>query len=153
MSAATMPLPTTDDLAARLLDKFKPGLLRLAARAGWRAEDLPGVAWLAAAEALEDFNPARGDLDARGWWCCKSQARGFLPRSVGEDALLDLYGGDDPAEIVEAVEEVDSRLLALGAASEPAAGSARTARRFRARARGAAAMLLAGGNGWQLEMF
>lgn len=153
MSAATIPLTSVDDFAVRLLQKFRPGLLRLAARAGWGPEDLQGVAWLAAAEALAAFDPSKGNLEARGWWACRQQARGFLPPAGELDELDGVIGGDDPAAILEAVEEVDSRLLGLGAGVEREARSERTARRYRARARGAAAMLLAGGDGRQSELF
>lgn len=145
-------LPTVDDLAAHLLQKFRPGLLRLASRAGWRAADLPGVAWLAAHDALQDYDSGKGCIDSRAWTFCKRQARGFMPRG-GADVLDKVIGGDDPAAIVEAADEVDRRLLALGAGIECAASSARSARRHQARARSAAQQLLRGGDGRQGELF
>jgi hypothetical protein len=151
MTATATHLQAVDVLAARLLKKFQPGLLRLAQRAGWRREDLPGVAWLAAHDALAGFDLARGDLDARGWFFCQQQARGFLPASCGADDLRDVAGGDDPAVVVEAAEEI-GRLLALGAGVEREPTSARTGRRWRANARGAAEALLRGG-GRQGELF
>ena len=152
MSTAVLPVPSVDALAKHLLKKFRPGLLRLAARAGWRAGDLPGVAWLAAHDALQQYDSGKGDLEARGWWACRQQARGFLPRG-GADVLDNVIGGDDPAAICEAAEEVHRRLLGLGAGIERAAGSARSARRHQARARSAAQQLLRGGDGRQGELF
>ncbi|MEW6292794.1 MAG: hypothetical protein AB1544_05750 [Pseudomonadota bacterium] len=146
-------LPTVDNLAAHLLKKFRPGLLRLAARAGWQSGDLQGVAWLAAHDALQHYDGSKGNLDARGWWCCRAQARGFLPAGGREEAFLEAEDGDDPASILEAAEQVDLRLLGLGAGVERKSGSARSARRFRARARSAAAQLLRGGDGRQGELF
>lgn len=148
----TCALPTVDVFASHLLKKFKPGLLRLAARAGWRSEDIQAVVWLAAHDALRLYDKSKGDLDARGWWCCRAQARGFMPAG-DEEALFDIAGGNDPAAIFEAAEEVDRRLLSLGAGIEREAGSARTARRYRARARSAAQQLLRGGDGRQGELF
>lgn len=145
-------LPTVDDLAVHILQKFRPGLLRLAARAGWQAGDLPGVAWLAAYDALDKYDASKGSIDARGWWCCRAQARGFQPVGGGEEALFEVEGGDDPLLVLAAAQEIDRRLFALGAGIEPEAGSERSARRYRARARGVAAMLLAGG-GRQAELF
>lgn len=145
-------LPTVDELAAHLLEKFRPGLLRLASRAGWRAADLPGVTWLAAHDALQFYDGSKGSIDSRGWTFCRRQARGFMPRG-GVDVLDNVMGGDDPAAIVEAASEVHRRLLRLGAGIERADGSARSARRHQARARSAAEQLLRGGDGRQGELF
>lgn len=151
---ATLALPNRDALAASFLKKFQPGLLRLARRAGWEPRELPGVAWLAAAGALENFDPTRGDLDARAWALARRQAQksGFAPAAGIEIGEIEL-AGDDPAEILAAVEEVGGRLVALGAGVERPARSERTARRYRAAARGAVARLLAGGDGRQGELF
>lgn len=145
-------LPTVDELAAHILQKFKAGLMRLASRAGWRAADLPGVTWLAAHDALHNYDGSKGSIDSRAWTFCKRQARGFMPRG-GADVLDNVIGGDDPAALVEAADEVDRRLLRLGAGIERAAGSARSARRHQARARSAAQQLLRGGDGRQGELF
>lgn len=126
--------------------------MRLASRAGWRAADLPGVTWLAAHDALQGYDSSKGSIDSRAWTFCKRQARGFMPRG-GADVLDNVIGGDDPATIIEAADEVDRRLLALGACVERAAGSKRSARRHQARARSAAQQLLRGGDGRQCELF
>lgn len=142
MTAAST-LPTVDNLAAHLLQKFMPGLMRLASHAGWRAGDLPGVTWLAAHDALQGYDISKVSIDARSWTFCQRQARGFMPR--GEADVLDkVMGGDDPAAIFEAIDEVDRRLLSLGAGIERDACSARTARRHQARARSAVQQLLRG---------
>lgn len=145
-------LQTVDELAAHILQKFKAGLMRLASRAGWHAGDLPGVTWLAAHDALHEYDGSKGSIDARAWTFCQRQARGFMPRG-GADELDTVIGGDDPAALVEAADEFDRRLLGLGAGIERAAGSARSSRRHQARARSAAQQLLRGGDGKQQELF
>lgn len=154
MTAAT--LPTAEDLGAVVEKKFRPFLLGAAGRAGWRPEDFPGLAFVSAAEALDGFDPARGDLLARAFAFLRRAAAGsgFLPVGVDADEILGGAAGlEDPAAILEAVEEV-GRFVALGAAVErPTAGSARSKRRQVAARCVAAERLLRGGDGRQHELF
>jgi hypothetical protein len=148
-------LPTAATLGAVVEKKFRPFLLGAAGRAGWQPCDFPGIAFVAAADALAGFDPARGDLVARAFsFLRRAAARsGFLPAGDdAEEALLGVAGGDDPAAVVEAIEEV-GRLVALGAAVERPRGSDRTARRHTVKRRGAAERFLRGGDGRQGELF
>lgn len=153
--ANTATLPTVDALSEVISDKFRPGLLALAARAGWQPADLPGIAWLAAHDALDKYDESQGALIARGWHFCQRQAwsAGFLP--AGDDAgmaLANTAGGDDPVEILAAA-ELAARLDAIGIGRAAGRGAARSRRRHAAQLRGAAADFAAGGEAGQGELF
>lgn len=160
MMAACENWGEVERLAAALLKKFKNFTQKMAAPAGWESSDAVQQCFIAAADALENFDPARGNLMPRAYWHLQQAARksGFVPTGgAGEDdngmAVLDqVAGGDDPAEILAAAQQFE-RIVALGAAVERPAGSERSARRHRARARSAAEQFLRGAAGRQGELF
>ena len=136
MSATLMP-PSIMELADFLLKKFQPALRAESTRAGWQPQDLKGVCYVAAADALTGFDPARGDLIARGHAKIEEQVRGagFSPRgAIREDAeviLAPAANFDDPFSILAAGQLADlltSRGLVAAALSDDV-GSERTCRR------------------------
>lgn len=147
---------SVDGLALSLRQKYAAGIRSLARRAGWQKAEIRGEAWLAAYDALANYDNSKGDLLARGWWFLLQAARksGFVPsgarRADNAEELAQVAGGDDPAEIIAAVQQFE-RIVALGAADERPSRSERTARRYRAAARGAAERLLR--DGAQGELF
>jgi len=157
MSALVLNTPCA--LAAALMKKYAGGIAGLACRAGWTRGDVSQQAWVAAAEALQDFDPARGGILSRAWWFLRQAARksGFVPRggSGGEGdesgGLDQAAGDDDPAEILAATQEFER--LGLDKYVERIDGSLRSRRRWRVEARGAAAAALRGEVGSQGELF
>lgn len=146
MSALIFATPS--DLATALMKKYASGISLLSRRAGWARNDAAQQAWVAAAEALQDFDPARGELMSRAWWFLRQSARksGFVPcgGSGGEGGGLDqTAGGDDPAEIIAAAQEYER--LGLDKYVGRIGGAARSQRRWRAEARRAAEAALRGG--------
>lgn len=140
MTTTTPPSITVDDLSAQIQKKFRPGLLKLAGRAGWQAAELPHVAWLAAHDALRDYDQSKGSLISRGWFFCLLQVRaaGFLPSGDDADlALATACAGGDPADILDAL-RLAARVEAVGFGAAPARGAARSQRRHVAELRGAA---------------
>ncbi len=136
MSAAFM-LPSIMELADFLLKKFQPALRTESTRAGWQPQDLRGVCYVAAADALNGFDPARGDLIARGHAKIEEQARhaGFAPRGaarVDTAVILDAAENfDDPAAVL-AAGQLAALLIERGlvaAALGDDVGSERTRRR------------------------
>ena len=133
----TLTLPTVTELADILLAKYMPFLLRESSTAGWQRAELKGVCHVAAADALTGFDPARGDLIARGHAKIEEQVRGagFSPRgAIREDAeviLAPAANFDDPFSILAARQLADlltSRGLVAAALSDDV-GSERTCRR------------------------
>lgn len=149
------PLPTAEDLAAALQKKFAGGIAKLSSWAGWTRDDASQQCWVAAAEAIENFKPDRGEIMPRAWWLLRKAAvrSGLLPRAqrrAGDEAndedmvgLDCIVGGDDPAAILAARQRVGA-VLALGVGQAPARGGKRQQRRQVAAARGAAEALLRG---------
>ena len=140
MASIIPPSITVDTLSKDIVKKFRPGLLKLAARAGWQAAELPAVAWLAAHDALRDYDANKGSLISRGWFFCLLQAQqaGFLPSGDDADlALATACAGGDPADIVDAL-RLAARLEAVGFGAAPERGAARSQRRHVAELRGAA---------------
>lgn len=140
MTATTPSAITVETLSKDIVMKFRPGLLKLAARAGWQAAELPSIAWLAAHDALQDYDQSKGSLISRGWFFCLQQARaaGFLPAGDDADmALATAGGGGDPSEILDAM-RLAARLEAIGFGLAPEHGAARSQRRHVAELRGAA---------------
>ncbi|MDO9534868.1 MAG: hypothetical protein Q7J85_05945 [Bacillota bacterium] len=134
------PSITVDNLSKDILSKFRPGLLKLAGRAGWQPAELPAVAWLAAHDALQDYDESKGSLLARAWFFVQQQARaaGFLPAGDAADlALATAGGGGDPADEVDAM-RLARRIEALGIGAAPERGAARSQRRHVEELRGAA---------------
>jgi hypothetical protein len=148
MIAATIPTPT--DLAADLLKKYGGGIANLSKRAGWQRDDARQQCWVAAAEAINGYDKGKGDLLARAWFYLQIAAKraGFLPCNLSTDAneiseLDKIQGGDDPAEILAAVEKAEA--LGFEKYVERIANSKSSGRRHAARARGAAEALISGG--------
>lgn len=154
MTAAT---PTLSDLADALLKKYAGGIAKLSQRAGWQRDDARQQCCVAAAEAIEGYDSRKGDLLARAWFFLQIAAKraGFIPcgRVTDDDGIVELdriQGGDDPALILEAVQKAER--LGFDKYAEGITKSKSSARRNAARARGAAAALIAGA-GRQGDLF
>lgn len=156
MIAAAIPTPS--DLSAALLKKYAGGIVNLSQRAGWQRDDARQQCWVAAAEAIQGFDEGKGDLLARAWFFLQIAAKraGFLPCGrVTDDAdgiveLEKIQGGDDPSEILAAIEKAE--LLGFDKYAEGITKSKSSGRRHAARAQGAAQQLVLGG-GRQGDLF
>lgn len=147
--------PAVDALAVELRVRFHPFLASRRQKCGWETCDVQQECFIAAAEALRGFNPARGSLMARAYFILykRAAAAGFLP--VGKDfevALAQVAGGDDPCAILEALDEiqhlVDVGIVAAALLPDPPA--TRVKRRHCARLEGAARSYA---RGLQAEIF
>lgn len=144
-------IPTPTDLSADLLKKYAGGIANLSMRAGWHRDDTRQQAWVASAEAIQGFDESKGDLLARAWFFLQIAAKraGFLPSGrvvdveTGITELEKIQGGDDPAEILSAVQKFER--LGFDKYAERSANSKSSGRRHAARARGAAEALISGG--------
>lgn len=140
MASTPSPGITVENLSKDIQAKFRPGLLKLASRAGWQHAELQAVAWLAAHDALHDYDESKGNLISRAWFLVQQQARqsGFCP--AGDDAEMALAtagAGGDPADIVDAL-RLAARFEAVGFGAAAEHGAARSKRRHVAELRGAA---------------
>lgn len=142
---------TPADLSAALLKKYAGGIANLSQRAGWQRDDARQQAWVAAADALSGYDNRKGDLLVRAWFYLQIAAKraGFMPAgrcnsgdADGLDELDKIQGGDDPAEILAAVQKAEA--LGLEKYAERKSISKSNGRRHAAMARGAAEALIAG---------
>lgn len=127
------------ELAEAMRARFAPGLTRLAREAGLERQELPGEAILITAEALRGYAGTRGDFVGRWWHFCRRRfARQGWAAGGGE--MPAPAGGDDPLEILLALEAIEGLVAAglVAAAMAPESGPARSQRRHRARLAGAA---------------
>lgn len=138
-------LPTPMALAQVLLANFRPAIEKLAARAGWQSQEFENEAFLASAAALAGFDPSRGTLMGRAWTLFSWRAArcGFLPRGASRADLPDLPGGEDPLEILIALETwgfLEKAVVVV--ADDEDVGSGRTRRRKVAKKRAEVERLL-----------
>lgn len=139
-------------LADAMRARFAPGLAQLARRAGLERQELPGEAIVITDQALRGFDAARGDFGARWWHTCQRRFARLGGAAGGGGEGSDVAGGDDPLEILAALEAIGGLVAAglVAAAMAPESGPARSRRRHRARLEGAAR---AYGRGPQREIF
>jgi hypothetical protein len=140
MNTASLEISSIVDLAGSGLKKFRPGFCRLAPRAAWQPQEFQQVAFVAAANAIRDYDESKGTLLARFWFFVQQEARtaGFLPSGEDADlALAGVGGGGDPADVLDA-RRLAARLESVGFGLAPEHGADRSKRRHVVELRGAA---------------